>query len=63
MGAYIHGLFDTPEIMKTWLNGIGLDHITVSDALGPVARDREYDLLADHFEKYVDVEAILKCLK
>ncbi len=62
LNAYIHGLFDAPEIMKTWLSGIGLDQKIVSDAIDSVARDREYDLLDDHFKKYVDVEALLKYL-
>jgi adenosylcobyric acid synthase len=58
MGTYLHGLFDTPAITRRWLAGIGLDHISVSDIPGLTARDAEYDLLAEHFNKYVDVEGI-----
>jgi len=60
MGTYIHGLFDNPAILKLWLAHIGLKEIDVSDIGGIEARDREYDLLAAHFEKYIDVESIVK---
>ena len=60
MGTYIHGLFDNPAILKSWLNHIGLGEIDVSAAAGIQFRDRQYDLLADHFEKYIDVARIIK---
>ena len=60
MGTYIHGLFDNPAILKYWLNHIGLNGIDVSDIIGIEARNRQYDLLADHFEKHVDVASIVK---
>jgi adenosylcobyric acid synthase len=60
MGTYIHGLFDNPGILKFWLNHIGLRGVDVSDVGGIEARNKEYDLLAEHFEKNVDVESIVK---
>ncbi|MGD2099726.1 MAG: cobyric acid synthase [Desulfobacterales bacterium] len=60
MGTYIHGLFDNPSILKSWLNHIGLDGIDVSEIGGIDARNRQYDLLADHFQKHVDVQRIMK---
>ena len=60
MGTYIHGLFDNPSILKSWLNHIGLDGIDVSDIGGIEARNKEYDLLAEHFQEYVDVDRIIK---
>ena len=60
MGTYIHGLFDNPAILKFWLNHIGLSGDDVSNIGGIEARNREYDLLADHFEKHVDLERIAK---
>jgi adenosylcobyric acid synthase len=60
MGTYIHGLFDNPGILKFWLNHIGLRGVDVSDVGGIEARNKEYDLLAEHFEKNVDVESIAK---
>ncbi|MBN1930186.1 MAG: cobyric acid synthase [Desulfobacterales bacterium] len=63
MGTYIHGLFDTPGVTKKWFNGIGLGHIRISDIHGLTARNREYDLLAEHFEKYIDTKAIVENLE
>ena len=60
LGTYIHGMFDTPAILYQWLTQIGLKNIAVPEVSGPVARDRDYDLLAEHFEKHIDVEGILK---
>jgi adenosylcobyric acid synthase len=60
MGTYIHGLFDNPGILKSWLNHIGLNGVDVSDVGGIEARNKEYDLLAEHFQEYVNVESIVK---
>jgi adenosylcobyric acid synthase len=62
MGTYVHGIFDTPGITRLWLDQIGLGHVPVSPDHGPVERDLAYDRLANHFESYVDVEAILSIL-
>jgi adenosylcobyric acid synthase len=60
MGTYIHGIFDNPEIVRFWLTQIGLAHIEIQELEGLDARNREYDLLAEHFERHVDVEGIRK---
>jgi adenosylcobyric acid synthase len=60
MGTYIHGLFNNPAILKSWLGHIGLNRINVSNIGGLEARNKEYDLLAEHLEEYVDVESIVK---
>jgi len=57
-GTYIHGLFDSPGITRRWLNSIGLGNIHVQKTEGLDARDREYDRLAEHFEKYVDLKSL-----
>jgi len=62
MGTYIHGLFDNPAILKLWLNHIGLKEIDVPAVGGIEARDKEYDLLAAHFENHIDVESIVKLI-
>jgi adenosylcobyric acid synthase len=62
LGTYIHGLFDTPDITRRWLDHIGLSGVEVTEAHGLAARDKEYDLLAEYFEKYVDTEQIFKYL-
>ncbi len=58
MGTYMHGLFDVPGITKKWLHNIGLGNLEVSDTGGLAAREKEYGLLAEHFEKYVDMNSI-----
>ncbi len=58
MGTYMHGMFDTPEITRCWLERIGLTNLRIPETAGLSARDREYDLLAEHFEKHVDGKAI-----
>jgi adenosylcobyric acid synthase len=60
MGTYIHGLFDNPAILKSWLNHIGLDGIGVPKIGGIEARNRQYDLLAEHFQKHVNVDRIVQ---
>jgi len=62
LGTYIHGLFDTPDITRLWLDHIGLSGVEVTEAHGLAARDKEYDLLAEYFEKYVDTEQIFEYL-
>jgi len=58
MGTYMHGFFDTPEITDMWLKSIGIGDIHVAMAYGPAARSDQYNLLADHFKKHVDVDSI-----
>ena len=60
MGTYIHGLFDSPAVTARWLAAIGVQGVEPPALAGLAARDREYDALADHFEKHVDVEAICR---
>jgi adenosylcobyric acid synthase len=60
MGTYIHGLFDSPAVTARWLTAIGAQGVEPPALAGLAARDREYDALADHFEKNVDVAAICK---
>jgi adenosylcobyric acid synthase len=58
LGTYLHGLFDAPAVLGRWLAQIGLDGLEIPDQHGPQARDRDYDLLAEHIIGHVDVEAI-----
>lgn len=60
MGTYIHGLFNNPGILESWLGHIGINGVDVSNIGGIEARNKEYDLLAEHFAKNVDVESIVK---
>ena len=58
MGTYLHGLFETPAVLQLWLNALDLGHIKTPHTGGLAAKDRQYDLLAEHFERYVDLDAI-----
>ncbi len=62
MGTYIHGLFDTPSITKQWLITIGLEKLRLSETTGPAARDKDYDLLAEHFEQHINTDGIIKSI-
>lgn len=63
MGTYIHGIFDNPTVTAFWLQHIGLRGLKTSRLDGPKVRNREYDLLAEHLEKYVDVAGIEKLVQ
>lgn len=58
MGTYLHGLFDTPAIVRKWLDGIGLGALAVGELQGPLARNQAYEALADHMEAHIDMAAI-----
>lgn len=59
MGTYMHGFFDSPAILKKWLSCLGLDELETPDESAMQARDRQYDLLAQHFETHVDLDALI----
>jgi adenosylcobyric acid synthase len=60
MGTYIHGLFETPAITAFWLQHIGLENLPASDLGGLDARNREYELLVEHFEKHINVAEMVE---
>ena len=62
MGTYIHGLFNNPAILESWLNHIGLNDSDALSVGGIEARNKEYNLLAEHFQKHIDVEGIMKLI-
>lgn len=61
-GTYMHGLFDQPAILEKWLTSIGIHDAEVPGLHGPAARDRQYDLLAQHFEAHADIGALMDLL-
>ncbi len=59
-GTYLHGLFDSPDFRERFLTSLspiyqkeGKVHQTATDF-----KDHQYDLLAQHFEQFVDIEAL-----
>ena len=63
MGTYLHGFFDNPAVTRKWLDLIGLSRLAVDAETGPAVRDRQYDLLADHFARHVDTALIHQLLQ
>ncbi|MFW6429044.1 MAG: cobyric acid synthase [Desulfosalsimonas sp.] len=63
MGTYMHGMFDMPQILEKWLKHIGAKGVNAPGLQGPAARDRQYDLLAQHFEQHADIAALMKLLE
>ncbi len=60
MGTYMHGLFDSPEILTRWFFQVGIKGVKVSSAHGFIARNSQYDMLAEHFKKYIDIESLIR---
>ena len=58
LGTYLHGMFDTPGVIQNWLKTINLEHIDVPDTNYLEVKDKTYDLLAAHFEKHMNTQAI-----
>jgi adenosylcobyric acid synthase len=58
LGTYIHGLFDSPAILAQWLERIGVGGLPLPEIGGLEARNRQYDRLAAHFRRHVDLPAI-----
>jgi len=62
MATYLHGMFDTPAITKKWLKTIGLNDVHVPDENLFEVKDNAYDLLAGHFEKFMNFDEIVDML-
>lgn len=55
-GTYVHGLFTGDAFRKAWLSNLGIASALAYDAQIETA----LDALADHFEKHLDIDALLK---
>lgn len=56
IGTYLHGFFDSGEITQKWLHMIGVISVSCGKDRGLEERNRQYDLLADHLRKHIDVD-------
>jgi len=63
IGTYLHGLFDDPKILRRWLGVVGLEDVRGAGLAGLAARDREYDKLADHFARNLDLPLLFSALE
>ncbi len=57
-GTYMHGFFDSSQILLKWLKTIGLDANYYCDDMLNL-KERDYLLLKDHFETHIDMNYIL----
>jgi adenosylcobyric acid synthase len=60
LGTYMHGQFDTPELVSYWLNQIGLAGIKVPVEGGLAFRNTQYDLLAEHVANHLDMQSVFQ---
>ncbi|MBU8848597.1 MAG: cobyric acid synthase [Desulfobacterales bacterium] len=56
-GTYIHGFFDSAQILLKWLKKIGLDGNNPCDDMLSL-KERDYILLKEHFESHIDMTHI-----
>ena len=63
-GTYFHGLFESRAFRDAFLSQLRPDGAAVSpgeaDGTIDAFREKQYDLLADHFREHVDVQAVLR---
>ncbi|MDF7799022.1 cobyric acid synthase [Pontiellaceae bacterium B1224] len=57
MGSYFHGLFDFPDFRNAYLKRLSADYQEDIQAAA-VFKESQYDLLARHFEKHLDMEKL-----
>jgi len=62
-GTYLHGIFENDEWRRQWINKIrqkkGLKDLNPNEETNNEKRERLLDLLADSFEKYINIEKII----
>lgn len=58
MGSYFHGLFDCPEFRNYFLKSINPDYPVEDSTRMEEYKQRQYDLLAEHFEQHLDMEKL-----
>jgi adenosylcobyric acid synthase len=63
-GTYLHGLLDSKAFRQAFLSRLAtianVPYLSPSSEVDSPFRDAQYEALADHFEKYVDVDALIK---
>lgn len=63
-GVYLHGLFDEPVFRKVYLSLLKSEISDLADKQSntflPEFREKQYNLLAKHFQKYTDIEQIIE---
>lgn len=60
-GSYLHGVFDTPDLRRTWLRSIGWD-TTMAPVSLKEKREEELERLADIMEEHLDMKLLDKII-
>jgi len=66
-GTYLHGLFDAGTFRRAFLRDLAPDRykpagVDLAHTIGEF-KDRQYDLLAEHFESHLDMSALMRILE
>ena len=61
-GTYFHGLFDFPAFRNHFLQSLNPAYITDDVQAAAEFKQKQYDLLAAHFEKNMNVEKLLEII-
>ena len=63
IGTYIHGFLDNPSVIEFILKGKAENtEKQIKNETYEVFKDRQYDLLADHVRKYVDIKRLYEII-
>lgn len=62
IGTYIHGFLDNPPVIDYILHSTTPHHPHSEEVSIADFKDRQYDLLADHVRKYVDIDKLYEIL-
>ncbi len=57
-GTYIHGFFDSSQVVERWLKWAGIN-IQGSCKDMNLIKEKDYTLLKEHFETYIDIASFL----
>ncbi|MCF8087179.1 MAG: cobyric acid synthase [Desulfotignum sp.] len=57
-GTYIHGFFDSGAIIGKWFSMIGLNPMPDIETDSAAQKDKDYDRLKNHMEKYLNMDEI-----
>ncbi len=65
-GSYVHGIFDNTDAVKALIDSLasakGLDPATIGVIDAKAHKEEQYDLLADHMRKSLDMDLIYRIL-
>jgi adenosylcobyric acid synthase len=56
MGTYIHGLFDSKQILLKWIRQIGINEMDLKNISTNSDKENNYKLLKEHFEKNITLK-------